>query len=175
MLPRLRAAYKKYGSWALGWPVWANHFWSSGALVATTRKGTPTTSVRTPSVAGMGLPPAGGAKRSELNGPPKSTNRKSSGRARRARRENTRRATGRHRRGRGGGNRRGGGRPGGARPPPGPPLPPFVRISKKLVDFPSTAHYSHVICRTQHLPSLPACRSRRSTGTLGCPSSRGKL
>src|SRR5438128_2577370 len=38
MLPRLLVAYKKYGSWALGWTVSENHFWKTDALVDSTKK-----------------------------------------------------------------------------------------------------------------------------------------
>src|SRR5215510_11740681 len=60
MLPRLLAAYRKYGSPAARWPVAVNHFWSSGALVETTKKGSPTATVSTPRSHGMGLPWLGG-------------------------------------------------------------------------------------------------------------------
>src|SRR5438445_7990985 len=65
MLPRLLAAYRKYGSLADGCPVAANHFCNSGALVDTTRNGNPTEITSRPSTAGMGLTSAGGAQASD--------------------------------------------------------------------------------------------------------------
>src|SRR5262245_9546316 len=52
MLPTLLAAYRKYGSLADGWPVFENHFCSSGAVVEMTKNGSPndtTSSSSTPS------------------------------------------------------------------------------------------------------------------------------
>src|SRR5262245_7485228 len=69
MEPRLLAAYRKYGSLAAGCPVVANHFCSSGALVATTKNGMPTTTASSASVAGIGLAPGGGIQLPTLNGP----------------------------------------------------------------------------------------------------------
>src|SRR5262245_36599109 len=68
-LPRLLAPYRKYGSFAEGWPVLANHFCKSGALVETTKNGTPTTIASSISVDQMGLEPAGVAHPETLNGP----------------------------------------------------------------------------------------------------------
>jgi hypothetical protein len=63
MLPRLLALYKKYGSFAAGWPVIPNHFWSMGAVVEITKKGSPTDPNSRRSNQGIGLVATGGVQR----------------------------------------------------------------------------------------------------------------
>ena len=59
MLPRLLAAYRKYGSRAAGWLVPANHRCSKGAVVLTTKKGSPVVSNSTANSQGIGLDSVG--------------------------------------------------------------------------------------------------------------------
>src|SRR5580700_2280324 len=62
MLPKLLAAYKKYGSLESGWPMPANHFWRVGATVDSTKNGRPTTNVRIMSSHGTGFRSTGGTR-----------------------------------------------------------------------------------------------------------------
>src|SRR5262245_4437918 len=48
MLPRLLAAYRKYGLVAFGCPVRLNHRWSSGAPVDSMKNGAPSDTVSSP-------------------------------------------------------------------------------------------------------------------------------
>ena len=61
-LPKLLAAYRKYGSRADGCPVYVNHFWRSVADVDTTKNGTPMQNVRIASTLRIALEPSVGAR-----------------------------------------------------------------------------------------------------------------
>src|SRR6185436_15223822 len=62
MLPKLLAPYKKYGSFADGWPVPANQRCSSGLLAEMTKNGSPTATPNSASSQRTGLLSVGGVQ-----------------------------------------------------------------------------------------------------------------